>query len=184
MKNSLEIKTLSGLTFKFEGSNSTLDFQRSTQVKKVLPFESPYYTILSNFNWHYFSDVRHHSLLFTFSLYLLPFSRYSTSKFSGFDLDLWTLTVIWGRNFVYHWKAHIRLPIWLLWTTTSLYLVPLFRYSTSKFVGFDLDFWPLRIIWGQQIFYYWKGQIWLPIWLLWTLTLYLVLFSRYLTSKF
>ena len=53
-------------------------------------------------------------LLWTPSLYLLPFSRYSTSKFSGFDLDLWPQKVIWGQIFLYHSKAHIWLPIWLL----------------------------------------------------------------------
>ena len=46
-------------------------------------------------------------------------------------------------------KAHIWLPIWLPWTT-SLYLVPFQRYSTSKFLGFDLDLWPLKVIWGRK----------------------------------
>ena len=36
-------------------------------------------------------------LLLTFSLYLVPFLRYSTSKFSRFDPDLWRLEVTWGR---------------------------------------------------------------------------------------
>ena len=85
------------------------------------------------------------------SLYLVPFSRYSTSKFLGFDLDLWPLTVVWGQKILYYSKAHIWLPIWLLWTP-SLYLVPFSRYSTSKFLGFDLDLWPLKVIWSQ-IFY-------------------------------
>ena len=88
-------------------------------------------------------------LLWAPSLYLVPFSRYSTSKFLGFDLDLWPLKVIWGRIKLYHSKGHIWLPIWLLWTP-SLYLVPFSRYSTSKFLGFDLDLWPLKVIWGQK----------------------------------
>ena len=122
-------------------------------------------------------------LLWTPSLYLLPFSRYSTSKFSGFDLDLWPLKVIWGQKNLYHLKGHIWLPIWLLWTP-SLYLLPLSRYSTSKFLGFDLDLWPLKVIRGQKILYHSKGHIWLFIWLLWTPSLYLLPFSRYSTSKF
>ena len=122
-------------------------------------------------------------LLWTTSLYLVPFSRYSTSKFSGFDLDFWPLEIIWGRKKFYCLKAHIWLPIWLLWTT-SLYLVPFSRYSTSKFLGFDLDLWPLRVIWGQNNLYRSKAHIWLPIWLLWTTSLYLVPFQRYSTSKF
>ena len=122
-------------------------------------------------------------LIWTTSLYLVPFSRYSNSKFLGFDLDLWPLKVIWGLKVSYHSKAHIWLPIWLLWTT-SLYLVPFQRYSTSKFLGFDLDLWPLKVIWGQKNLYHSKAQIWLSIWLLWTTSLYLVLFQRYSTSKF
>ena len=122
-------------------------------------------------------------LLLTTSLYLLPFSRWSTSKFSGFDLDLWPLEVIWGHKISYHSKAHIWLPIWLLWTT-SLYLVPFSRYSTSKLLGFDLDPWPLKVIQGRKKLYRSKAHIWLPIWLLLTTSLYLVPFSRYSTSKF
>ena len=122
-------------------------------------------------------------LLLTPSLYLVPFSRYSTSKFLGFDLELWPLKVIRGQNKLYHSKAHIWLLIWLL-RTTSLYLVPIPRYSTSKFLRFDLDLWPLKVIWGQKKLLCSKAHIWLPIWLLWTTSLYLVPFSRYSTSKF
>ena len=122
-------------------------------------------------------------LLWTTSLYLVPFSKYSTLKFLGFDLDLWPLKVIWGRKILYHSKPLIWLPIWLLWTT-SLYLVPFSRYSTSKFSGFDLDLWSLEGIWGQKTLYRSKAHIWLPIWLLWTPSLYLVPFSRYSTLKF
>ena len=122
-------------------------------------------------------------LLWTPSFYLIPFWRYSTSKFLGFDLDLRPLKVIWGRKNLYHSKGHIWLPIWLLWTP-SLYLVPFLRYSTSKFLGFDLDLRPLKVIWGRKNLYHSKGHIWFPIWLLWTLSLYLVPFLRYSTSKF
>ena len=51
-------------------------------------------------------------------------------KVFRFDLDLWSLKVIWGQKNLCHSKAHIRLPIWLLWTP-SLYLKPFSRYSTS-----------------------------------------------------
>ena len=122
-------------------------------------------------------------LLWTTSLYLVPFWRYSTSKFLRFDLDLWPLKVIWGRKILYHSKAHIWLPIRLL-LTPSLYPVPFSRYSTSKFLGFDLDLWPLKVIWGQKILYNSKAHIWLHIWLLWTTSLYLVSISRYSTSTF
>ena len=53
-----------------------------------------------------------------------------------------------GQKYVHHSKAHICLPILLL-LALSLYLVPFLRYSTSKFLGFDLDLWPLGVTWGQ-----------------------------------
>ena len=86
--------------------------------KNVIPFESPYMT-------SYLTSMDTISLSRTFS-------RYSTSKFLGFDLDLWPLKVIWGQKISYHSKAHIWLPIWLLWTP-SLYRVPFSRYLTSSF---------------------------------------------------
>ena len=122
--------------------------------KNVIPFESPYMT-------SYLTSMDNISL----SFYLVPFSRYSTSKFLGFDLDLRPLKVIWGQNVLYHLKAHIWLPIWLLWTP-SLYLVPFSRYSTSKFLWFDLDLWPLKVIWGQIFSHHLKAHVWLSIRLL------------------
>ena len=122
-------------------------------------------------------------LLLALSLYLVPFLRYSTSKFLGFDLDLWPLGVTWGQKYFYHSKAHICVPILLL-LALSLCLVPFSRYSTSKFLGFDLDLWPLGVTWGQTYFHHLKAHIWLPIQLPLTLSLYLVPFLRYSTSKF
>ena len=119
----------------------------------------------------------------TISLSSTVFKIYSTLKFLGFDLDLRPLTVIWGQQILNHSKAHIWLPISLLWTP-SLYLVPFSRYSTSRFLGFDLDLWSLKVIWGKKKLHHSKGHNWLPIWLIWTPSLYLVPFLRYLTSKF
>ena len=68
---------------------------------------------------------------------------------------------MWGQKIVYHSKASIWLPIWLLWTP-SLYLVTFSSYSTSKFSGSDLDLCPLKVIWGQNILYHSKANIWLP----------------------
>ena len=101
-------------------------------------------------------------LLLALYLYLVPFLRYSTSKFLGFDLELWPLGVTWGQKYFHHSKAHICLPILLL-LALSLYLVPFSRYSTSKFLGFDLDFWPLGVTWGQTYFHHLKAHLWLPI---------------------
>ena len=142
-------------------------------------------------------------LLWTPSLYLIPFWRYSTSTFLEFDLDLWPLEVIWviwgQSNFITFEKPYMTSYLTYM-DTISLsgkcsrasggtgLIEPTFQqkfwYSTSKFLGFDLDLWPLEVIWGQKFLYYSKGHIWLPIWLLWTPSLYLVPFSRYSTSKF
>ena len=102
--------------------------------KNVIPFESPYMTC-------YLTSMDKISLSCT------VFEIFDFKVFR-FDLDLWPLEGIWGQNNLYQSKAHIWLPIWLLWTT-SLYLVPFSRYSTSKFLGFDLDLWPLKVIWGK-----------------------------------
>ena len=140
--------------------------------------------------------------LWTLSLYLVPFSRYSTSKFLGFDLDLWPQKVIWGikkknntirkamYDFLFDLYGHhlsisyrfwdirlqgfkgltlifdpkrssgvqknytIRKAIYdFLFDFYGHYLSISYRfsrYSTSKFLGFDLDLWPLKVIWGQK----------------------------------
>ena len=136
--------------------------------KKIIPFERPYMTF-----------------------YLTSMDTISLSRtvFEIFDFNVsriwpWPLTPkghLRSTNFIPFERRHIWLPIWLLWTP-SLHLVPFSRYSTSKFLGFDLDLWPLKVIWGQNFLYHSKGHIWLPIWLLWTPSLYLVPFSRYSTS--
>ena len=69
--------------------------------------------------------------------------------FKGLTLTFDPLRSSGVKKILYHSKGHIWLPIWLLWTP-SLYLVPFSRYSTSKFLGFDLDLWPLKVIWGQK----------------------------------
>ena len=53
-----------------------------------------------------------------------------------------------------------------------------FEIFDLKVLGFDLDLWPLKVIWGQKILYHSTAHIWLPIWLLWTPSVYLVPFSR------
>ena len=124
-------------------------------------------------------------LLWTPSLYLVPFSRYSIFKvFMDLTFTLRSLKVIWGQKNLYYSKDHIWLPIWLLWTP-SFYLVPFSRYSTSTY--FRVWPWPLTPkghMGSKKCVYYSKGHVWLPIWLLWTPSLYLVPFSRYSTSKF
>ena len=104
-----------------------LTFRGDPRSKICSPFQSPYMP-------SYLTSIG------TFSLSLVPFSKYSTSKFLGFDLDLGPLGITRGRKYFHHLKAHIWLPIQLP-LTLSLYLVPFSRYSTSKFLGFDFDLW-------------------------------------------
>ena len=103
--------------------------------------------------------------------YLTPIDIFSLSRnvfeifdFKGFRVWSWPLTfgVTLGRKYSHHSKAHIWLSIQLS-LTLSLYLVPFLRYSTSKFLGFDLDLWPLGVTWGQKYFHHSKAHIWLPI---------------------
>ena len=104
-----------------------LTFRGHLRSNIFSPFESPYMT-------SYLTPID------TFSL-SRTFLRYSTSKF--FRVWPWPLTfgVTLGQKYVHHSKAHICLPILFL-LVLSLYLVPFLRYSTSMFLGFDLDLWP------------------------------------------
>ena len=103
--------------------------------------------------------------------YLTPIDIFSLSRnvFEIFDFKVfrvwpWPLTfgVTLGRKYFHHSKAIIWLSIQLP-LTLSLYLVTFSRYSTSKFLGFDLDLWPLGVTWGQTYFHHLEAHIWLHI---------------------
>ena len=101
--------------------------------------------------------------------YLTPIDIFSLSRtvFEIFDFNVfrvwpWPLGVTRGQKYFHHLKAHLWLPIQLP-LTLSLYLVPFSRYSISKFLGFDLDLWPLGVTWGQTYFHHLKAHIWLPV---------------------
>ena len=64
----------------FQGSTLTFDPKRTSGVKKFHTIRKPIYDFLF--------------YLYGQHLHLVPFSRYSTSKFLGFDL--WPQKVIWG----------------------------------------------------------------------------------------
>ena len=97
------------------------------ESKEYKPFESPYMTF-------YLTSMD------TISLSRTVFEIFD---FKVFRVWTWPLTSKshLGSKIVYPSKAHVWLSIWLLWTP-SLYLVPFSRYSTSKFLRFDLDLWP------------------------------------------
>ena len=90
----------------------TLTSKGHLRSKCFLSFESPYMT-------SYLTSID------TFSL--------SRTVFEIFDFKLFRvwpwkrpLKIIWGQKILYHSKAHIWLPIRLLWTP-SLYLIPFSR---------------------------------------------------------
>ena len=77
-----------------------------------------------------------------------------TSRFQGFDLNLWLLT----------FRGHLRSKIFLLFESLykTSYLIsywhflsctfPFLRYSTSTFLRFDLDFWLFKSHLRSKIF--------------------------------
>ena len=103
--------------------------------KTIIPFERPYMT----------------SYLTSMDTISLSRTVFEIFDFKVFRVWPWPLTPKGhlGSKKLYHSKSHIWLPIWLLWTP-SLYLVPFSRYSTSKFLGFALDLWPLKVNWGKK----------------------------------
>ena len=154
-----------------QNSTSRLIFESgSSEVKNIFTIRKPIHDFLSNFYWHFFSIS-------------YCFRDIRLQSFQGLTLtfDLWGSSEV--KNYFHHLKAHIWLPIQIP-LTLSLYIVPFSRYSTSKVSGFDLDLWPSGVTLSQKYFHHLKAHIWLPIQLPLTLSLYLVPFSRYSTSKF
>ena len=87
----------------FQGLTLTFDPERSSGVRNFYTIWKPIYDFLFDFYRHHLSNS-------------YRFRDIRLQKFLGFDLDLWPRKVIWGQKFLYHSKAHIWLPIWLLWT--------------------------------------------------------------------
>ena len=112
-----------------------LSFRGHLRSNICSPFESPYMT----------------SYLTPMDTFSLSCNVFEIFDFKVFRVWPWPLTfgVTLGQKYVHHSKAHICLLILLL-LALSLHLVPFLRYSTSKFLGFDLDLWPLGVTWGQK----------------------------------
>ena len=134
-----------------------LTFRGHLRSSICSPFESPYMT----------SSLTLFPL--TLSFFSIDTFFLSRNVFEIFDFKVfrawpwpWTFGVTLGQKYVHHSEAHICLSILLL-LALSLYLVPFLRYSTSKFLGFDLDLWPLGVTWGQKYFHHSKAYIWLLI---------------------
>ena len=96
-------------------------------------------------------------------LYLVPFSIYSTSKFSGFDLDLWPLK----SHLVSKNSYTIRKPIYnFLSDLYGQYFSLSYHFRDIRLQSFMVRhwLWTLKVIWGQKYLYHSKAHIWLPIW--------------------
>ena len=93
----------------------------------------------------YFHHSKAHTWLpiklqLAFSLYLVPLSRYLTSKFSEFDLELWTLEVIKGHKYFTLFES--------AYMTSYLTSIDIFPLSRTVFEIFDFKVfrvwpWPL-----------------------------------------
>ena len=125
-----------------------LTFRGHLRSNIFSPFESLYMT----------------SYLTSIDIFSLSRTVFEIFDFNVFRVWPWPLTfgVTLGQKYFHHSKVHIWLSIQLS-LTFSLYLVPFLRYSTSTFLGFDLDLWPLGVTWGQKYFHHLKAYIWLPI---------------------
>ena len=115
-----------------------LTFRGHLRSRMSIPFESPYMIPIL--------------LPLTLFLYLEPFLRYLTSNILEFDLDLWPLKVIWGQIFFIPFESPYITFYLIFKLTIFLYLLPFLRYLTSNFLEFDLDLWPLEVIWGQNFY--------------------------------
>ena len=116
------------------------------------------------------------------TFYLVPFLTYSTSKFlridvlSNFDWHFLSRTVFEIFNLkvfrVLRWplpfRSQLKSEIFSIFESPCMtsyltsvdifYLVPFSRHSFSKFSGFDLDLWPLKITLGQKYVQYSKAH--------------------------
>ena len=140
-----------------------LTSKRYLGSKKFIPFESPYMT-------SYLTSID------TFSLSRTVFEIFDFKLFRGLTL---TFKGHLGTKKFYA----IRKPIHDFLSNFHWHFISIsYRFwdiiLTSNFLGFDLDLWPLKVIWGKKISYHSKAHIWLPTRLLWTPSLYLVPFSR------
>ena len=125
-----------------------LTFRGHLRSNICSPFESPYMT----------SSL---TPLDTFSL--------SRTVFEIFDFKVFRVWP-WPLTFRGHLRSNICSPFESPYMTSYLTPIDTFslsrtvlRYSTSKFLGFDLDLWPLGVTWGQTYVHLLKAHMWLPI---------------------
>ena len=125
-----------------------LKFRGRLRSKIFSPFESPYMT-------SYLTSID------TFSLSRTVFEIFN---FKVFRVWPWPLT------FRGHLRSKIFSPFESPYRTSYLTSIDTFSLSRTvfeifdfKFLGFDLDLWPLEVTRGQKYFRYSKAHTWLPI---------------------
>ena len=110
----------------------------------------PIYDFLFNFYWHFLSIS-------------YRFRDIRLKSFQGLTLTYDLLVVTRGQKYFRHSKAHVWLPIQRLWHFVSISYRFRDTYSTSKFLPFDLDLWPLGVAWGQKYVHHLKAHTRYPI---------------------
>ena len=125
-----------------------LTFRGHLRSKIFSPFESPCMTF-------YITSIDIFSL--------------SRTVFEIFDFEVFRVWP-WPLTFRGHLRSKIFLPFDSPCMTSYLTSIDIFslsrnvsRYSTFKFLGFDLDLWPLEVTWGQKYSHHSKAHAWLPI---------------------
>ena len=140
------------------------------EVKNDFSIRKPKHDFLSNFYRRFLSisyrfwDIRLQSfwgLTLTFDLWKSPVFNYISTILK---LIQDSQSNFYWHNFSYSFRFR---DIWL-----------------QNVLGFDLDLGALVFTWGQKHFHHLKAYTRLSILLLLTISLYLVPFSRYSTSKF
>ena len=147
----------------FQGFTSTFDVWKSSGIEKIILFEGPYMT----------------SYLTSMDTICLSRTVFDKFDFKVFRVWPWPLTP----------KGHLESKKFIQFESPYMtsYLTFIDNISLSRTVYEIFDFKVFRVwLWpltpkghlGSKNVYHSKAYIWLPIWLLWTPSLYLVPFLR------
>ena len=122
----------------FQGSTLTFDLWRSSEVETVYTIRKPIYDFLFDFHGHHLSIS-------------YRFRNIRLRSFWGLTLtfDLWRSSRV--KNLY-----TIRKPIYDFLSNFHRHFLSIqYRFRNIRlhnFLGFDLDLWPLKVIWGQNFF--------------------------------
>ena len=125
-----------------------LTFRGHLRSKICSPIESPY------------------MISYLTSIDTLSLSRTVFEKFDFKNCRVWP----WPLTFKGHQESNIFSPFESPYMTSYLTSIDTFSLSRTvfeifdwKFLGFDLDLWPLEVTWGQKYSHHSTAHTWLPI---------------------